>query len=217
VRPANVNTKEYWDLRFGSGDWEERLGREQTRLFALAQVSRVGIDAAFAGVLVDFGCGLGDAMLVYRQAFPQAKLVGIDFSEAAIEKAQSSFGSIASFLHGDHSKVPTADIIVSSNVFEHLSNPLEIARDLAARCRKLVVAVPFREHIDPGTEHINSYDVFSFAEIGNREYEVYNVPGWSEGSIELWRDVYLKNIGRLFLGRRLRRRRRQIVFRISRS
>ena len=40
----NINTKHYWDKRFGSGDWEQKEGRDQTKDFALSQIPLLNID-----------------------------------------------------------------------------------------------------------------------------------------------------------------------------
>ena len=74
----NINTKSYWDKRFVSGDWEQKQGRSQTRNFAISQIPKLSIDREFSGILLDFGCGLGDALPIYKKFYPKAKLMGID-------------------------------------------------------------------------------------------------------------------------------------------
>ena len=82
----NINTKEYWDRRFSTEDWENKSGRQQTRSFAEEQCKRLDVPKSFNGVITDFGCGLGDAMPVYKKFFPQAVLRGYDLSTEAISK-----------------------------------------------------------------------------------------------------------------------------------
>lgn len=82
---VNINSKEYWENRFITGDWEKSGGRKSTRLFALAQIDHIIIPRNYAGSVLDFGYGLGDVFAVYRKYFPNADLIGIDISEAAIE------------------------------------------------------------------------------------------------------------------------------------
>ncbi|MCW5558497.1 MAG: hypothetical protein KIT22_11790, partial [Verrucomicrobiae bacterium] len=94
---ANINTREYWDARFASGDWELKDGRSQTAGFARAQIPRFGIPDDFAGTLVDFGCGLGDSFPLYRRQFPRARLVGVEISESAVASCQSRYGGLAEF------------------------------------------------------------------------------------------------------------------------
>ncbi len=153
---ANINTAAYWNDRFLSGHWEEVGGRAQTRDFAEAQLRAIGLPRSFSGSLLDFGCGLGDAFPVYRKAFPDARLIGMDVSSAAIDKCNERFPRLAQFLQGDHTMVPPVDVIVASNVLEHLSNDIEVATSLRSRCKALHIIVPFRE--DPRIdEHVHTY------------------------------------------------------------
>ncbi len=208
---ANVNTKTYWDDRFGSGDWEKNSGFQQTRGFAEAQVGRFGLARTFDGVLCDFGCGAGDAIPVYRGGFPQANLIGIDFSEDAIRIAQKRFGGIAHFISGDVAKVPVADVIVASNVMEHLSNDVEVVEQLLTKCALLHVTVPYQED-PPVGEHLNSYDQDSFSSLRPTKIQTFPSRGWSQFGLQLWKDVYLKNLVRPLLGKRRARRALQVMF-----
>ena len=79
----NINTKDYWDSRFQSGDWATRGGRSQTENFARAQIKHLGIKSDFVGSICDFGCATGDAFPIYKHFFPNAKLIGVDFSSSA--------------------------------------------------------------------------------------------------------------------------------------
>jgi hypothetical protein len=209
----NINTAQYWDGRFHSGDWESVGGREQTRQFATAQLRYVTLSDSFSGTLLDFGCGLGDAFPVYRKAFPRATLIGMDVSSAAIEKCKRDYGQIAEFRQGDHHAVPTADVIITSNVLEHLSEPVRVAHVLRSRCKALYIAVPFREwpRIE---EHIHTFDVDSFRDVGRYDTKVFATQGWGQfGWKALWVNIYIKNLLRPLIGREKVRRRKQIVYR----
>lgn len=165
----NINTKAYWEERFASGDWEEQHGRLQTRSFAKAQVKYFKIPPSFDGTILDFGCGLGDAIPVYRSAFPNARFIGVDISDSAIDLCRRRYGHIAQFIQGDHTSVPLADIIIASNVFEHLDNDREVAAHLLGKCKDLYIIVPYKEETAPGAEHVNSYDENYFWSVG--EYD----------------------------------------------
>jgi len=208
----NINTKEYWDARFGSGDWEKKGGRSQTRDFALSQVSKFKMKDDFRGTIVDFGCGLGDSMPVYRKCYPHAKLVGIDISESGIEICKQKYADIADFISGDHNTPFFGDVIISSNVFEHLSNDMEVAKELMKKCREIYITVPYKEILAHQPEHVNSYDEFYFDEIGACKWSIFSSKGWSEYGKELYYDIYLKNIFRFLLGKRMRIRNKQIMF-----
>lgn len=208
----NINTKEYWDQRFSSGNWEKLDGRSQTEDFALEQIQYINLTREFCGTILDFGCGLGDAIPIYRKEFPRAKLIGLDLSESGIQICKARYGDIAEFIQGDYLSVPKVDVIIASNVFEHLSNDLEISRHLLAMCHDLYIAVPYKEYIIPNTEHINTYDECYFNKIKPCEWVVYNCKGWSQTGWYLFYNIYFKNIGRFILGKRIIKRNKQILF-----
>jgi hypothetical protein len=207
----NINTTKYWENRFGSGDWEEKGGRIQTASFANAQVRHFLFNKNFDGVLIDFGCGLGDAIPVYHQFFPEAKLIGLDVSESAIQKCKARYGRFAEFIHGTHSDCPSADVIVASNVFEHLSGDIEIAKNLLGKCRELYITVPYKEW-PLCSEHVRSYNEDYFRILGEYDYVIFPSRGWSEYNSSLAK-LKLRNLAASFFGGAIRERKMQIMFR----
>jgi SAM-dependent methyltransferase len=201
----NINTEQYWNNRFANGDWESKNGRDQTKAFSKEQIPKLNLPRSFNGVLLDFGCGLGDAIPLYHRHFPLAKLIGVDHSDVAIRKCQEKYGSIASFLTCDVQNIPDADIIITSNVFEHLSNYNEIAYNLILKCRKLFIIVPYNQDLNNrmDLEHINSFDEASFAGFYVTRKMVYRTRGYKQKNF-LWVfwNIYIKNIGRYIVYRR---------------
>lgn len=208
----NVNTKKYWEQRFSSGDWEQKRGRTQTAHFAASQVAHFKFDKDFSGSLVDFGCGLGDAMPVYKKFFPHAKLVGIDVSESAIAKCKERYGKIASFISGTHQNCPSADIIVASNVFEHLSDDIEIAKALLSKCKELYITVPYNE-LPLCSEHVRTYNEKYFQILGESDFVIFPSRGWSEYGRSKWKLAF-KNLLCRLSGRSIQPRRMQIMYRL---
>ena len=216
---SNINTKSYWDKRFSSGDWENNSGKSQTAKFALSQMKHLDIPNDFTGTILDFGCALGDAFPIYKRKFPKAKLIGLDISEEAINKCRTSYGHLGNFFAGTLDDVPVVDIIISSNVFEHLSNNIKMAKDLLSKCNDLYIIVPYDEidHDNPQHEHVNyRYNASSFAEVTqNITCKIYYSQGWGYEGKDLYYNVYFKNIVRFLLGRKLVRRPKQIMFKLS--
>lgn len=213
-----INGRDYWDWRFSSGDWEAKKGREQTASFARAQVERFDLPRSFSGTLLDFGCGLGDAMPVYRGAFPNATLLGIDISTAAIARCRADYGHLASFFVGDHRAVPRVSVVIASNVLEHITDDLGAISILLERCERLYIAVPCRERLQPGQEHLHAYDETSFQHWRPYAIESFVCPGGSQfGMRDLWWNVYAKNVVRPLFGRPIVRRTRQIMFSFGRG
>ena len=208
----NVNTRNYWERRFSSGDWEAKRGSWQTQSFARGQIPFIHLKKDFKGTLLDFGCGLGDAMPVYKERYPKATLIGVDISQAAINICSERYGSFASFIQGDFSSVPRADVIITSNVLEHLDGDRKIASHLLSRSGHLYVITPYKEN--PLTsEHVRTYDEHYFKDVGDCSYKVFPCVGWSQfGMNDLWYQARIKNIARFFLRRRLIRRNMQILF-----
>lgn len=201
MNAQNINTRTHWDQRFETGDWQNVGGNVQTRQFAQAQVRRLRLSRGFAGTLVDFGCGEGDALPVFKAAWPNATCIGIDFSEAAIAHARSRHGHVAEFVVGSDDNCPTADVIVASNVMEHLDNDLAIAAALQHKCRNLYIIVPFEEQylIE---EHVRRYDRDSFATLGVLRVTVFACRGWTHRGFfrRAWH-VHTKNLLRPIFGR----------------
>lgn len=211
----NINTKDYWEHRFKSGDWERKQGRRQTQQFAEAHIKYLKIAPHFSGVILDFGCGLGDAIPVYRSAFPYATLIGMDISQAAVSACRKKYGGFAQFIQGTHLDVPEVDIIIASNIFEHLSNDMRVAEHLLTKCRDLFIITPYRESLKPGTEHVNSYDKNSFSALKPIDYMIFYCPGWGSRGWRFWLIECSKNIFRPFFGKRIIYRQKQIIFHIT--
>lgn len=211
----NINTRAHWDRRFESGDWQSVGGNAQTRQFAQAQVKRLRLPHDFAGTLVDFGCGEGDALPVFKAAWPRATCIGIDFSESAIAHARARYIDVAEFIVGSHDSCPAADVIIASNIMEHLDDDVAVAGALQRSCRDLYVIVPFEEQylID---EHIRRYDKNSFASFEVLRLTVYACRGWSHYRFlrRAWH-VHTKNLLRPLFGRVKLKPRLQAMYHIK--
>ena len=207
----NLNTKEYWDQRFSSGDWEGKHGRLQTENFARGQIKYLKLKHDFKGTILDFGCGLGDSMPVYKEVFPQAKLIGVDISSCAIEFCRMRYNSIAAFFCGDYQIVPQVDVIIASNIFEHLSNDNEVIQNILSKCNDLYVIVPYKEY-PLHSEHLNTYHENYYLGICKYEWNIFPCRGWSQYGISLLYDIYFKNVFRYILRFPIQHRRMQIMF-----
>lgn len=177
---GNINTKEYWDDRFSSNNkksWRANAGENQTKLFAYEIVKRLKMDDDFDGTILDFGCALGDAIPIYKERYPKARFMGTDFSTAAIEICVRKFGDIATFMAKDADGIPAVDVIIMSNVLEHLPKHKEVVDTLLSKCKDLYIAVPYDEQEPLHEEHVNSYDRHTFDYL-NAENDVYLCRGY---------------------------------------
>lgn len=212
--PASVNSKKYWDNRFSTGDWGAVGGNHQTAHFAQAQVRRLRLPRSFHGTLVDFGCGEGDALPIFKRAWPDARYIGIDFSTSAIERARARRGNDAEFMAGSHEVCPIADVIVASNIMEHLEDDVAVAGELQKKCRDLYIIVPFEEQylIE---EHVRRYSRNSFSVFNVLRIEVFACRGWSHyGFVRRIWHVHMKNVLRPLFGRVKLKPRLQVMYHI---
>jgi len=152
----NINTKDYWETRFKTKNWG-KSGNRQTKEYAKANVSQMGIKSDFKGSILDYGCALGDAIPIYHHYFPMAILSGMDISEFAIDYCKKTYGHIAEFTSGIHENIEEYDLIIASHVMEHLTEDRSTVKILLNHCKELFVFVPFKEN-PLYREHVNYYE-----------------------------------------------------------
>jgi hypothetical protein len=150
---TDINSQDYWNGRFET-DWESNLGKEQSRFFA-----RVALDTLPAWLrsaanqdgwtVCDWGCAQGDGTDVMASYFSREHVIGVDFAEAAVEKARAAYPSVRFeaqdwIAHDDVNE--KFSMIFSSNTLEHFHDPFTVLSKLfnhAEHC--VVLALPYRE------------------------------------------------------------------------
>lgn len=110
------------------------------------------IAKAYAGrelSFLDVGCGDGTYIVLLRGVF--AHLIGLDISlrdlKIANERARNKDGGITDFILADVTYLPfrssSIDVVICSEVLEHLYNPAKALKELSRISRKaLLVTVP---------------------------------------------------------------------------
>lgn len=115
---------------------------EQARLVAQAAFLEPyifpTIDLAGCARVLEVGCGVGAELQILHRRFPQARLTGLDFSEAQLAKAREllraelAAGSVE-LRHGSAYELPFADASFDGVcliwVLEHLSDPARALRE----------------------------------------------------------------------------------------
>lgn len=151
-----VNSRAWWDAYFAE-HWDAREGGAQTRHFMERIVANLPpfekrwlLSTPLE--ILDWGCACGEGVDVLARAFPQSRVVGVDFSSRAVEEARRRFPK-GEFILTDEGKLPGEfDVVVSSNCLEHFADPIDALGGALRSCRKLlIVLVPDREH--PLSEH----------------------------------------------------------------
>lgn len=150
-----VNSVEYWDARFRSGDWQEQAGDLQTHFFGTLLLSMMPqwlcTDIAERSMSIcDWGCAEGQMAHLLKEMFPRSSVTGIDVSTEALLKAREKFPDCVfkcEDWHASSDSSPQYDVVIASNILEHFDAPLEVLRRvLFKRARNYVaVLVPFNE------------------------------------------------------------------------
>lgn len=169
----NINTKEYWDKRFSSGEWNN-IGQLQTTIYAKSNVEHINLDKNFSGTILDFGCAMGNAIMVYKEKFPLAKFMGIDISESAINYCKQKWNSDIQFICGEYNDVPQVDVIIASHVMEHITDDKKIVKSLLEKCHDLFIFVPYKE-TPLFIEHVNYYNENYYNEFNVVSTKVFSV------------------------------------------
>jgi SAM-dependent methyltransferase len=146
ISDQNPNTRARSEFVFEeSGHWDQNRGPDQTRRFGEFFHRYTHIPWKEFSVL-DVGCALGDALPIWHERYPAAKLHGCDVAESAVKRCRHRYGDIAEFFRASFEEIEGFwDVIFCSNVLEHFEQHLEIAAALLEQCRVLMVLTPFGE------------------------------------------------------------------------
>lgn len=162
----DINSKQYWDRRF-ENDWESNSGREQTMFFANIAIENIP-SWLIADInnnklnICDVGCAEGDSIPIINNKFYKSEVIGLDFSEHAINKAKSYYPHYKFQCSAIEEIEESFDVIFSSNVLEHFSNPFNILENILSKTRKhLILLLPFQEY-KRFKEHFFTFDYEHF-------------------------------------------------------
>ena len=109
--------------------------------------------------VVDIGCGVGDLLAEIRRRKPDVVVCGLDFSAKAVEVAAARFPDGKFVQHIIDETLPytahSFDVVLCTDVLEHLDRPQTVAAELVRICRPggvVVVVVP-DGHVDQFLGH----------------------------------------------------------------
>jgi len=164
---AELNSKEYWEARFASKDWDVNGGKEQALFFAKLACSLMPdflkkdlLENAWT--VIDVGCASGEGTAYFAEQFPSCHFIGQDFSESAIQSAKEAFDNCEFAVSDVYKDSMAADVVYSSNTLEHLQNPQEIMVRMCQHAKNYVVhLLPFEDPLRI-PEHINIFSLDSF-------------------------------------------------------
>ncbi len=170
-----INSKEYWDDRFASGDWEEKGGTKQTEYFynLLLNMLPKDIKEDFEKnklTICDVGCAEGDGTNTLKDAFKNSTVNGVDISEAAVDIAKKNYPDIEFSTKLDKQY----NVIVSSNTLEHFEKPSIHLKQLFLHSKNyVVILVPFEEY-DRIKEHFFTF-TYAFFKLQYQNFGSYYI------------------------------------------
>ncbi len=135
---VNINTSKRWDhiwAREGTATWRQY----PVRFSRICEIVPAGAH------VLDVGCGVG-VLLKKIQSEEQCRVVGSDISLAAIRRlSDANIEGIVAALPDLPLAAGIFDVVIATEVIEHLDHPMKAFRELA-RCLRsggmLVVTVP---------------------------------------------------------------------------
>lgn len=186
INDKNINTIPYWDniyqKHLESEVWEKDI-------FKFKNIA--GHIEKRECMIVDLGCGTGELVQVIHDERPEALLIGVDFAEEAIKRAEVLQGQNVDFLRADVTKTGLTpnnfDYVVTSEVLEHLEEPKKLIEEAARLLKpggKLILTTPFQNHI-PSEEHIWSFDYYDVKQMLALYFKDFWVFPWASGRSEV--------------------------------
>jgi SAM-dependent methyltransferase len=112
--------------------------------------------------ILDMGCGDGSLLAEISAKLETDSLAGTDISEEALSIARQNLSGIELYpadLNGQIMLHRRYDIIILSEVLEHLENDENVLRQIAPDCRYVIISVPggAADKVDKRYGHIRNY------------------------------------------------------------
>ena len=174
----DINSKKYWDERFKTGNWDDFGGSQQTSFFSSILLKNLPkwihqkIHSENLSI-VDLGCAEGEMTKQLKDIFKNSKILGVDFSEDAINIAKKRFKNIEFEVNSIEKFNKKYDVSMCSNVLEHFYNPFEQLKRIFEQTSKIVVIMmPFQEQ-NLHEEHFYSFDYNDYKMEQDDFYLVY--------------------------------------------
>lgn len=175
----NLNSKQYWNTRFSTKNWQELNGEYQTidntnaSIEVLPEYIKNEIKKCKMS-WVEFGCALGDGVNILSKEFEECNITGVDIAEEGISIAKDKFPHLA-FIACDLLKSTSKfDVLYSSNVFEHFTDPFGCLKRLSLNINNyLIIIVPYNEKLYRGeTEHVFSFNEKNLPKTINNNFKL---------------------------------------------
>lgn len=166
-----VSGQNYWN--------DERLKRSLTYQYPVYMTAREFIRKGGIARVIDVGCGVATKLGALHRAFPEVEFVGID-QPSTIEfcQAHHRFGRwLADDLEHPDGRLSelTGDLVICSDVIEHMSDPDVLLRYLKGRVRPggmILLSTPERDALR-GRSCCSSPNAYHVREWNRQELSAY--------------------------------------------
>jgi SAM-dependent methyltransferase len=122
--------------------------------------------------VIDVGCGTGHLLAALGSWSKPLNRIGCDFSEAGVKLSRARYSDCQFFVHDIYDALPGCyDIVICTEVLEHLQRPFIAIRQLVAGARPngtVVITVP-NGRMDTAIEHLNFWSPESWKMFLERE------------------------------------------------
>ncbi|GEM_PF-507434 len=165
-----INSKVYWDARFDK-DWEHKGGLQQTQRLAEIVIKNIYFLPTSPISILDVGCATGEMVNLLTIHFPFAKVYGCDSSKEIIKKCQQKFPYLRSnFFVADIFDLSKEtkkrfDLVVCSNILEHLHEPEKVLEELI-KVSKRYVLILVRAEQEPSEKQVFCFKESFFTQKG---------------------------------------------------
>jgi SAM-dependent methyltransferase len=146
-----MGSRKWWDYQLAHS-WEINGGPAQTSYFMRELIDHLPMPElnflrSNSLSILDWGCATGEGVAILGHTFPLCRVAGMDIALSAVETAQARFPQYE-FMLTEEGEIPRPfDVVLTSNVLEHLDAPLTAARQQALNSRLLyLILVPYWEY-----------------------------------------------------------------------
>lgn len=133
---------------------------------------------------LDIGCGTGSLLSALRKHFPKRRLSGADISRIAVERARQQNPQVSFYVLDIQKENPPGsfDLVVMSEVIEHLQEPLAALRNIRRICfGYLILTTPTGPRLptDLAFWHLQHFTPSELREIlGAAGFEILRLYRW---------------------------------------
>jgi len=159
IREKNINTANTFNLAF-----QDNFSVFNNYKNILFYNKFLQLNLFNSGSYLDYGCGGGEALSKIKANHPNSQVFGVDISDYVIKKNSELFKGISFLTIEDYYKNNlNIDNILSSHTFEHIEDPIFIAKQLLERInKKFIIIVPYKDSWQECEQHLWCFNEHSF-------------------------------------------------------